>query len=270
MPELDPLVTRLRAAGCVFAEDEAAVLRSSAGSPEDLEAMVERRVGGEPLEHVVGWVDFAGVRVAVEPGVFIPRQRTALLVEVAAACLPAGKHLPAGKQVEATVVDLGCGSGALGLALARTRPPGEVAVHAVDVDPTATACAHRNLADVPGKVHIGDLFDPLPAALAGTVDVLLANMPYVPTRARRLMPAESRDHEPPFTTDGGEDGLELIRRVAAESPRWLRPGGTVLVETGEDQAEAVATLFAAHDLIPTTHRDDDRWATVVSGISRSR
>ena len=236
--------------------------------------MVLRRIAGEPLEHVVGWVDFAGTRVGVGPGVFIPRQRTALLVEVAAACLPAGKYLPAGKQAEATVVDLGCGSGALGLALARTRPAGEVTVHAVDMDPVAVACARRNLEQVPGAVHTGDLFEPLPPELAGRVDVLLANMPYVPSDARRLMPAESRDHEPRFTTDGGADGLDLIRRVAADAPRWLGPAGSVLVETGEDQAEEVAAAFAAHGLTPEVHRDDERGATVVSGamsaISRSR
>ncbi|WP_460848609.1 putative protein N(5)-glutamine methyltransferase [Nocardioides ultimimeridianus] len=268
MPELVPLVAlvaRLRAAGCVFAEDEAAVLTSSAGSAEELEAMVARRVAGEPLEHVVGWVDFAGVRVAVGPGVFIPRQRTALLVEVAAACLRASNSLLARKQGAATVVDLGCGSGALGLALARTRPPGEVAVHAVDIEPAAVACARRNLAGVPGGVHRGDLFEPLPPELAGEIDVLLANMPYVPTHALALMPAESRDHEPRVTTDGGADGLDLIRRVAAEAARWLRPGGTLLVETGEDQAEAVAATFAAHGLTPAVHHDDERGATVVSG-----
>ena len=86
MPDL---VTRLRAAGCVFAEDEAAVLESSAGSAEELAAMVARRVAGEPLEYVVGWVEVAGVRVSITPGVFIPRQRTAFLVELAAAGLGA-------------------------------------------------------------------------------------------------------------------------------------------------------------------------------------
>ncbi|HWU21503.1 MAG TPA: putative protein N(5)-glutamine methyltransferase [Nocardioides sp.] len=276
MPELVPpvaLVSRLRAAGCVFAEDEARVLTSSAGSAEELEAMVARRIAGEPLEHVVGWVDFAGTRVGVGPGVFIPRQRTALLVEVAAACLRASNSLLARKQGAATVVDLGCGSGALGLALARTRPHGTVAVHAVDIEPVAVEWARRNLARVPGDVHLGDLFEPLPAELAGRVDVLLANMPYVPTHALALMPAESRDHEPRVTTDGGVDGLDLIRRVAQEAAHWLRPGGSVLVETGADQADTVAATFAAHDLTPAVHHDEERGATVVCGsvsaISRS-
>ncbi|HWU21748.1 MAG TPA: putative protein N(5)-glutamine methyltransferase, partial [Nocardioides sp.] len=150
----------------------------------------------------------------------------------------------------------------------RTRPDGEIAVHAVDIEPAAVECARRNLDGIPGGVHLGDLFEPLPAELAGAVDVLLANMPYVPTDALALMPAESRDHEPRVTTDGGSDGLDLIRRVAQEAARWLRLGGTLLVETGEDQADAVVATFAAHGLVPTVHHDDERGATVVSAISR--
>ncbi|GAB2979023.1 HemK family protein methyltransferase [Nocardioides montaniterrae] len=287
MPEL---VSRLRAAGCVFAEDEAAVLLASAGSDEELEAMVVRRVAGAPLEHVVGWVDFAGVRVGIDPGVFIPRQRTALMVERVLACMHARGHAAvlacmqasgdaavlACMQARTVVVDLGCGTGALGLAVAHavrraaTTEVGvavEVEVHAVDVDAAAVACARRNLAaaGIAGTVHQGDLTAPLSHHLRGKVDLILANMPYVPTRARDLMPAESRDHEPAHTTDGGTDGLDLIRRVAEQAPRWLTSTGSVWVEVGEDQVAAATYAFESNGLTPRTHTDDDRGATVLSG-----
>jgi release factor glutamine methyltransferase len=253
---MSALVPRLRAAGCVFAEEEADVLLSSARSEDELEAMVVRRIAGEPLEHVVGWVDFAGVRVAIEPGVFIPRQRTALMVERAAACLHGA----------ATVLDLGCGSGALGLALASRLPPGAVTLHAVDTDPAAVACARRNLADVPGTVHRGDLTDPLPGELEGHVDAILANMPYVPTSAISTMPVDSRDHEPAATVDGGPDGLDLVRRVARLSATWLAPGGSTWVEVGEDQVEAATAAFRDATLTPTVHTDEERGATVVRAL----
>ncbi|PWN03382.1 putative protein N(5)-glutamine methyltransferase [Nocardioides silvaticus] len=252
VPDLDPLVRRLRAAGCVFAEDEAAVLAATADGPE-LELLVERRVAGEPLEHLVGWADFAGVRVALDPGVFVPRQRTAFLVELAVDRLGAG----------GVVVDLCCGSGALGLTIAH-RHPG-VELHAADVDPVAVACARRNLAPVGGTVHHGDLDHPLPDRLRGRVDVLVANVPYVPTDAVALMPPESRDHEPRATVDGGADGLDVVRRLAGRAPEWLAPGGHLLVETGTDQAHVAAAAFATAGLAPTVHQDEDRGATAVSG-----
>src|SRR3546814_8978837 len=111
-PVYESRVARLRAAGCVFAEEEAELLLVAASRPEPLEELLGRRVAGEPLELLLGWVDFAGVRVAVAPGVFVPRQRTAYVVELAAARLAAGS----------VVVDLCCGSGALGLALSSAVP----------------------------------------------------------------------------------------------------------------------------------------------------
>lgn len=261
----DQLVPRLRAAGCVFAEDEARLLLEAADGAE-LDALVERRIAGEPLEHLLGWADFDGARVVVEPGVFIPRQRTAVLVELAAAALVPRPGAPA--PPPPTVVDLCCGSGALGLALAR-RCPG-IAVHAADIDPVAVACARRNLAPVGGTATVGDLDAALPDELRGRVDVLVANVPYVPTEAIATMPAESRDHEPRGTVDGGADGLDVVRRVAALAPRWLAPGGRVFVETSEGQADAAARAFAAAGLAPVVHYDDERGATVVSGAAPSR
>ena len=137
-------VERLRAAGCVFAEDEAQLLAEAAGSDAELEAMVARRVDGVPVEHIVGWAEFCGLRVAVEPGVFVPRRRTELLATTAARRASSS----------AVVVDLCCGSGAVALAIA-TAVPG-VSVHAIDIEPAAVRCARRNLAPVDGRVYEGE------------------------------------------------------------------------------------------------------------------
>ncbi len=263
-PVYDDLVLRLRAAGCVFAEDEAALLLEAA-TGDRLEELVLRRVAGEPLEYVVGWVDFAGVRVQLDLGVFIPRQRTTLLVDLALPLVEVRRaQRGASKPTQpAVVVDLCCGSGALGLALAHRRPG--IELHAADVDPVAVACARRNLEPLGATVYLGDLDAPLPERLRGRVDVLVANVPYVPTAAIALMPPESRDHEPRDTVDGGTDGLDVVRRLAALAPRWLAPGGTILVETGTDQAAPAADAFAEAGLVATLHHDDERGATFVTG-----
>lgn len=243
---MDELVHRLRLAGCVNAEAEAALLVEAAESPTQLAGMVDRRVAGEPLEHVVGWAEFCGLRVAVAPGVFVPRRRTEALVGQAIAVTP-----PA-----AVVVDLCCGSGALGLAVARYADVAEL--HASDIDPVAVASARRN--GVP-HVYEGDLYDALPHGLRGRVDILLANTPYVPTDAIALMPAEARDHEPRVALDGGGDGLDVQRRVAAGATQWLAPDGHLLVEASEEQAPIAAEILARPGLTPTVVTDDD--STVV-------
>ncbi|EXG80829.1 putative protein N(5)-glutamine methyltransferase [Cryptosporangium arvum] len=224
---------RLRAAGCVFAEDEAQLLIAASPSPAELLTMVDRRVAGLPLEHVLGWAEFCGLRIAVDPGVFVPRHRTELLVRQAARLAPPAP----------TVVDLCCGSGALGAALAIRLP--DVDLHAVDIDPAAVRSARRN---VRGRVYQGDLFAPLPTTLRGRVDVVLANAPYVPTEAIRLLPPEARIHEPQVALDGGADGLDVLRRVVAGAPGWLAPCGHLLMETSGHQAEALASCGAAAGL----------------------
>ncbi|WNV89076.1 putative protein N(5)-glutamine methyltransferase [Umezawaea sp. Da 62-37] len=245
------IVTTLRAAGCVFAEDEARLLVESAATPTELAAMVDRRVQGLPLEHVLGWAEFCGLRVAVDPGVFVPRQRTEFLVRQAASLAPAG----------AVVVDLCCGSGAVGAVLARLVD--DIDLHAADVDPAAVACARRN---IPGdRVHEGDLYAPLPADLRGRIDVLVCNAPYVPTDAIGMMPPEARDYEPLVALDGGADGTDVQRRVAADAVRWLAPGGHLLVEAGKRQAPVTAAAFARCGLIPCVVTSDELDATVVIG-----
>lgn len=258
MPDL---VARLRAAGCVFAEEEADLLVEAAADDAALEELVRRRVGGEPLELVLGWAAFDGLRVAIDPEVFVPRQRTTFLVEVADATLATSAPGRAGQQ--GTVVDLCCGSGALGLALARRRPG--VTLHATDDHPAAVACAARNLAQVGGTVHLGDLASPLPMDLRGGVDTLLANVPYVPSSAVTAMPPESRDHEPRSTVDGGADGLDVLRRVAALAPEWLCPGGSVHSEVAVAQVDAALVVLTGGGLLARVDHDEERDATVVTG-----
>ena len=250
------IVERLRAAGCVFAEDEARLLAEAAGTPADLDVLVERRVAGEPLEHLLGWAEFCGLRIAVDPGVFVPRQRTALLVHQAVALL-------ADRAAPATVVDLCCGSGAVAAAVAEAVGP--VTLHAADSDPAAVRCARRNLADYGGHVHLGDLDEPLPEVLRGRVDVLVANVPYVPSDEVAHMPPEARDHEPRVALDGGSDGLDVLRRVASAAPAWLAPGGQLLIETSDRQAAAAAAAFATAGLVPRVVTDDELGATAVLG-----
>jgi release factor glutamine methyltransferase len=249
------IVARLRAAGCVFAEDEAALLLAAAEGPADLSAMVERRVAGEPLEYVIGWAEFCGLRILVDPGVFVPRHRTQLLVDQAVANLAEGS----------VVVDLCCGSGAVGAALAAAVAG--IELHAVDVDPSAVACARRNLAAAGGHVYAGDLFAPLPPDLRGRVDLLAANVPYVPSAEIGLLPREARLFEPRVALDGGADGLDVVRRVAAGAPGWLAPGGRMLVETSEAQAAAAAAVLSANGLLAEIARDPELEATVVIGTS---
>jgi release factor glutamine methyltransferase len=249
VPDALDVVTRLRGAGCVFAEEEAALLlRAASGAA--LDALVARRVAGEPLEQVLGWAEFCGLRFVVEPGVFVPRRRTGLLVREAVALAVPG----------AVVLDLCCGTGAVGAAIAAAVPG--VEVHAADVDPAAVRCARRN---VPGAVHEGDLYAALPDALRGRVDVLVANAPYVPTDAIALMPPEARDHEARAALDGGADGLDLQRRVIAGAPDWLVPGGALLVETSVVQAPATSAAFTAAGFSAAVVTDEDLAGTVVVG-----
>jgi len=254
------VVAELRAAGCVFAEDEADLLIGAAGAPQQLIAMVARRVAGEPLEHILGWVDFAGVRVSVEPGVFVPRRRTEFLVREAVSRLPSGPGI---------VVDLCCGSGAIGLAVA-VAARGPVELHAADVDPVAVACARRNLAAVGGHGYEGDLYTALPARMRGRANVLVANVPYVPTNAMALLPPEARLHEPRAALDGGPDGLDVFRRVVAGAVDWLAPGGHLLVEVGEEQTSAAVAALTAAGLAARVARSAEHDGAVVIGTRRTR
>ncbi|MET4224015.1 putative protein N(5)-glutamine methyltransferase [Oerskovia enterophila] len=246
------IVLALRAAGCVFAEDEADLIVAAATSPAELDDMVSRRVAGLPLEQILGWAEFCGLRILVEPTVFVPRRRSELLASSAVGVT----------AEDATVVDLCCGTGALGAVLRAARPG--IDLHAADIDPAAVRCARRNLH---GQVHEGDLYDALPDQLRGRVDVLVVNAPYVPTDAIGTMPPEARLHEARVALDGGADGLDVHRRVAADAAAWLAPGGHLLIETSERQAPVAVGLFEQAGLVARTVTDDDLGATVVVGTN---
>jgi release factor glutamine methyltransferase len=254
-PDVIPsVVARLRAAGCVFAEDEAALLIDAAGSPTELDAMVRKRAEGLPLEQIVGWAGFCGLRIAVDPGVFVPRRRSEFLARRTVA---AAEQRPG----PVVVVDMCCGAGAVAAVVAASVDRAET--FAADVDPAAVACARRNLAA--DRVFLGDLFEPLPSDLRGRVDVLVANAPYVPTGELEFMPAEARLYEAGVALDGGPDGLDVQRRVIAEAPGWLAPGGVLLIETSERQSAGTAAAMVAAGLVARVEGDPDLDATVVLG-----
>ncbi len=247
------VVARLAAAGCVAAEEEAAALVAGSGSEAELDALVTRRTGGEPLAWVVGHVDFCGARVAVTPGVYVPRWQTEPLARRAATLLP--EH--------GTAVDLCTGAGAIACVLLDAVPSATVV--ATDIDPLAVACARRNGIDA----LVGDLAGPLPAALAGTVDIMAAVVPYVPADELRFLPRDVLTYEPHRALNGGASGLEVLSTVVICSTRWLRPGGWLLLELGGDQAAVVAAQmdtagFGEIDIL----RDDDGQDRGIAGRRR--
>lgn len=250
------ITAALRESGSVFAEEEARLLLENCGSPAALSLMVAQRSHGVPLQLILGWAEFCGLRVGIDPGVFFPRLRSEFLVDQAiSAC-----------KTDSIVVDLCCGSGAIGMALLSALP--QIHLYASDSDPTAVQCARENLASLGGQVFEGDLFSALPDEIKGRIDVLVANAPYVPTHSLDLMPREAREHEPRETLDGGVDGLDVHRRIAEEADVWLAHGGHLLVETSEDQAEVLAAVYALNGMEAKIASSDDYDATVVIGAKR--
>lgn len=257
MRSLD-VVERLRAAGCVWAEEEAALLRSAAGTEDELEQLVARRAGGEPLELVLGWSEFLGRRLVVAPGVFVPRRRTELLARTTIAHVAA--RTGGSDEEPVVVVEMCCGVAPVASCLDGTS----AVVHAADVDPVALECARLN---APGAaLHRGDLFDALPTDLRGRVGVMAANAPYVPTDKIASMPPEARDHEPLAALDGGADGVDLHRRLAADAVDWLAAGGVLLVETSPSQAELTTAAMAASGLVTEVLVDEEIGGCVAVGV----
>ncbi|SDO91149.1 release factor glutamine methyltransferase [Actinopolyspora xinjiangensis] len=248
---LTDTVAELRTAGCVFAEREAELLLAAAPTDAELREMTRRRVDGTPLEVVLGWAEFLGARYVVEPGVFVPRRRSEFLARQALSLVRPGD----------VVVELCCGSAAIAAAVAGAAE--RIEPHACDIDPDCVRCARRNLAELGGTVHRGDLYEALPEALRGRVELLVANAPYVPTGAIASMPPEAREHEPRVALDGGADGLDVQRRIAAGALRWLSPGGHLLLETGERQADRSVAVCAEHGLRARVVRSEEDDATVV-------
>lgn len=240
-PLLGEVAARLAAAGCVAPEAEAAALLAAMSDPAELDALVERRAAGEPLAWLVGHVMFCGMRVAVHPGVYVPRRQTEPLARRAAELLP-----PSG-----VAVDLCTGAGAIAVVLHAASPGATVL--ATEVDPVAAACARANGVDV----LLGHLDDPLPAELLGTVDVMTAVVPYVPTDELPFLPRDVLAFEPRAALDGGEGGLWYLSAVVRRSIRWLRPGGWLLLELGGDQAAPVTRELEAAGFVEIAVLQDD-------------
>ena len=237
----EDVVEVLRGAGCVAAEEEAAELWAAGGQDiPRVGALVERRIRGEPLAWITGRSAFAGLELAIHPGVYVPRWQSEPMALRAAELLPAdGRGL-----------DLCTGCGAVAAVLSARRPA--AAVLATDLDEAAVACARANGVDA----RLGDLDGPVPPGWVGTVDVLTAVVPYVPAEEMHLLDRDSRAYEPVAALDGGPGGLRFLAEVIGRAPRWLRPAsGVVLVELGGAQAEALAPALAGAGL---TARDVGR------------
>jgi release factor glutamine methyltransferase len=203
--------------------------------------MVSRRVAGEPVEAIVGWAAFHGLRIVVAPGVFVPRRRTELLVREAISIVqwqlvgisPDRQPIPTGLPI----VELCCGTAAVATAI-RSGVSGEL-----------------------------ELYDALPTNLRGRIDLLVANAPYVPSAEIAMMPPEARDHEPRVALDGGADGLDVQRRIIDRAREWLAPGGHLLVETSRRQAPSTVASCAAAGLAAQVVTDDELDATVVVAVA---
>lgn len=218
---------------------------------QEYQLLIARRAKRIPLQYLTGTAALGPIEVAVGPGVFVPRPETELILEWALTKL-ATTESP-------LVVDLCAGSGALGLAIAHSRP--DARVHAVELDPQALAWARRNISsqaaqgDTPLMLHAGDVTDAgTLAELDGRADVVVANPPYVPLGAR--LEPEVAEHDPDVALFGGEDGLKVIRPLAASIARLLRPGGAAAVEHDDSNGVGTAAALAAAGLTGITqHRD---------------
>jgi len=231
--ELEELAARLAAAGFVAARDEAVeLLDCAAGDGPLLESLVRRRLTGEPLAWITGSVVFCGLRLRVDPGVYVPRWQSEPLARRAVERLPE----------DGVAIDLCTGAGAIAGVLHHARPGARI-----------VACAAANAVDV----CRGDLFAPVPRRLEGSVDIVVGVVPYVPTAALPLLARDTLTFESPRSYDGGGDGTEILRRVLADSPGFLRPGGALLLELGGEQADQLRPDLARHGYGDVTVLLDD-------------
>jgi release factor glutamine methyltransferase len=230
----DTLVARLRAVGCVFAEEEAAEIRRVGGDPD---AIVAARAAGVPLEQALGIAVFAGLDLEIGAGVFVPRRRAEVLVDAAVGARPDAR----------IVVDLGCGSGAIGAALAIRLPGAEA--YAVDIDRDALAYAVRNGERYGFTVREGDWWDALPRQLRARVDLAVAYLPHVPMSRLADIPDDFRRHEPEHTVAGGADGLDPLRVVLRDLDDWLSPDGLLVTLVAHEQLPAAKRLTAGRRVL---------------------
>ncbi len=249
------MVDRLRAAGCVYAEDEAARIVERFPAPRDQRAAADLRCSGTPLELVIGEAVFAGVTVTVAPGVFIPRRRAEVLITFADRLTRSALNDGRSTSQPFVAIDLGCGSGAIAAALMTRHPLWEV--HGCDIDPVAVRCASANGNRYGFAAHCSDWFDGLPARLAGRLDLVVAHLPYVPTGDVRLLPRDYLAAEPASTVDGGPDGLDPWRQAARGCAGWLRPGGSIITLVTVRQAVDAASIASAAGLTARAIEYDD-------------
>ncbi|QCQ90040.1 N5-glutamine methyltransferase family protein [Rhodococcus sp. SGAir0479] len=254
----DALVRRLREAGCVFAEDEATVLRASAVDAEHLEWLCARRISGAPLEHVVGWVAFGDLHLDVGPGAFVPRQRTLLLARVAVAA--------ARVRGAPTVLEAYAGVAPVATTVRHSVP--EARVLAAEIDPVAADYARRNLG-TGAAVYRSDSFTAVPDALRGRIDVIAAVPPYVPTTAADLLPREALEHEPDRALFAGDDGLDHVRRLIDRSYDWLADGGVLAIEMNRNQW-AAAGRHARRAGFTVRRRSDGHTSVLTATRPRGR
>lgn len=216
---------------------------------EKFRGVVKRRAAGEPLQQILGETEFYSRVFKVEPGVFVPRPETERLVETAVQLLSPGDQ----GLLAPVAVEIGCGTGIVGISLALELP--RLTLHATDIDPVAVDLAGRNAhtLGVEARVHLyqGNRFDPLPRHLRGHVDLLVSNPPYIRRSDLDGLPQDVKDHDPHTALDGGADGLDFYRALAAGMGAWLRRGGHIAVEIGADQGGDVSGILAAsggHDI----------------------
>jgi release factor glutamine methyltransferase len=239
--EIDVVTARLADAGFLAARDEAEELVSCAHDKSALEPMLVRRLGGEPLAWITGFTTFCGLKVRVGSGVYVPRWQSEPLARRAVARLPAN----------GVAIDLCTGSGAIAMVLLDERPDARIV--ASDVDDRSVACAASNGV----AVFRGDLFSAFPLELEGIVDVIVGVVPYVPTSSLRFLARDTLAFESSLSYDGGPDGTDILRRVVAESSRFLRPGGALLLELGGDEVDVLQSDLARHRFTDLTIIFDD-------------
>ncbi|AZH78238.1 protein-(glutamine-N5) methyltransferase, release factor-specific [Microbacterium sp. Y-01] len=250
----EPLVDAELLAGHVTGrsrgEVQAAIVRGDRIDEEDaaaLEELVVRRCAREPLQHITGTAPFRHLELAVGPGVFVPRPETETVVQYAIdALLNAAEPAPIG-------VDLGTGSGAIALAMATEVP--HARIFAAELSADAHAWASRNVAGVENlTLVLADLDEAFPE-LDGEATVVISNPPYVPDAAVPRDP-EVRLFDPAMALYGGEDGLDVVRRLSTRALRLLHPGGLLVIEHGELQGEAIRAILTADGWrAAATHRD---------------
>lgn len=204
---------------------------------ERYRALVAKRAAGMPLQYATGEMPFRHLVIAVEPGVFIPRPETEVLVDVALRYIETSE--------EPLVCDLCTGSGCVAVSLAFEHRGARVWATDLDERPVEVARANARRAGVADRVVVerGHLFDPLPATLRGSLDLVVSNPPYVPSADLPSLPPEVLGFEPMQALDGGPDGLDVVRRIAAEARDWLVPGGALALEVDSRRAEDAARLL---------------------------